>query len=338
MTSPRSLADLIALVPYLLGFHPSNSMVVLSLRNQKIIFQVRADLPTSTELPHFVGYYTDLVARHRSAAVVLLGYGIGPRVTPVALALRSAIEARGIPVVEAVRIAEGRFWSYLCTRPGCCPTEGRPYDAISAPIATAAIVEGCVALPSRTMLERRFTPVEGPDRQGMREATGRADRRLADLMASKPDDPGKLVRSAGVVAVDTAVARQRADGRLTDDELAWLSVVLVHLPVRDYAWQSIGGDLIVHIGLWTELLRRSEPDLSVAPATLLGFAAWLAGEGVIAGIAVSRALDVDPTYRMAQLLDAALAGGIAPAEWAEAQGRPLAIARRRSSRRRPVRA
>ncbi len=225
----------------------------------------------------------------------------------------------------------------MCTEPACCPAEGRRYDASTSPAAAAAVLEGCVALPSRTALERRFAPVEGTARQAMVEATERADRRLTELVGSAPDDPGRPVRAAGVAAVDRAVSAQRAGARLTDDELAWLSVALVYLPVRDHAWERVGGDLTVHVGLWTEVTRRADPDLSVAPATLLAFAAWRAGEGAIATIALDRALRQDPTYRMAQLLRDALAGGISPAEWTAALDQPPPPARRRSTRRRPVR-
>ncbi len=113
MTPLRSLADLVAVVPYLLGFHPADSVVVLGLRDKKIIFEVRGDLPPRAELTDFVGYYAALVARQRCARAVLLGYGDGPRVTPVVLALRSALEARGVAVLDALRVAEGRYWSYL---------------------------------------------------------------------------------------------------------------------------------------------------------------------------------------------------------------------------------
>jgi hypothetical protein len=113
MTPLRSLADLVAVVPYLLGFHPADSIVVLGLRTKKIIFEVRGDLPPPADLTDFVGYYATLVARQRCTSAVLLGYGDGPRVTPVILALRSALAARRVGVLDALRVADGRYWSYL---------------------------------------------------------------------------------------------------------------------------------------------------------------------------------------------------------------------------------
>jgi hypothetical protein len=118
-----------------------------------------------------------------------------------------------------------------------------------------------------------------------------------------------------VAAVDEAVRRQRSGDQLDNDEVAWLTVVLAYVPVRDHAWETVDGDLGVHVDLWTEVLRRAEPDLSVAPAALLGFAAWRAGDGVIASMAVERALAADPGYALARLLAEVIAGGLPPQAW-----------------------
>jgi uncharacterized protein DUF4192 len=302
MTTLRSLRDLLAIVPYLLGFHPTDSVVLLALRGRQIVFQVRGDLD-----PAVPGYLATLVARQDPTSAVVLGYGSGAAVTPVVLGARAAVESAGVPVLDVLRVADGRYWSYLCDEPSCCPPEGRPYDPAASPVTTEAVVAGYVALPSREALARRLDPVAGAERTAMGEATGRARKRLGGT---------RDVVRAGRAAVDDAVRRQRVGIRLTDDEVAWLSVVLAHPPVRGYAWESVGGDLGTHVALWTEVLRRGEPELALAPATLLAFAAWRAGEGAIASIALSRALDADQTDPMAALVARALSGGLTPAQWA----------------------
>jgi Domain of unknown function (DUF4192) len=289
MTTLRSLRDLLAIVPYLLGFHPTDSVVLLALRGRQIVFQVRGDLDSA--VPE---HLAALVARQDPTSAVVLGYGGGAGVTPVVLGVRAAVESAGVPVLDVLRVADGRYWSYLCAEPSCCPPEGRPYDPAASPVTVEAVVAGYVALPSREALARRLDPVGGTERSARTAAPGRAGRD----------------------AVDDAVRRQRVGVRLTDDEVAWLSVVLAEPPVRGYAWESVGGDLGTHVALWTEVLRRGEPDLVLAPATLLAFAAWRAGEGAIASIALSRALAADPTDPMAVLLARALAGGLTPAQWA----------------------
>jgi hypothetical protein len=314
--SPLALknpTDLLAAVPYMLGFHPADSVVVLGLRRDALVFQLRGDLPESHEVGRFADYYAHLVYRQRVDAALLVGYGEGAAVTPVLLATAKALGRRRIPIPEMLRACGGRFWSYVCPWPRCCPPEGRPYDVSSSPIAAQATVSGCVALPSRTALERRLEPIAGQARELLREATRRAADRLAGLLDSPPGVDALV--PTGCAAVDAALSRHRGGGRLDDDELAWLSVVLGHPPVRDYAWESVGGNLGLHVSLWADVLRRAEPELAAPPATLLGFAAWRAGEGAVASIALARALRADPDYRMAHLLDQALRQGLSPTDW-----------------------
>jgi Domain of unknown function (DUF4192) len=66
--------------------------------------------------------------------------------------------------------------------------------------------------------------------------------------------------------------------------------------------------------LWTECTRRAPTPLDAAPATLLAVSAWLRGDGAMANVALSRALDSEPDYALARLLAQALAACIAPAE------------------------
>jgi Domain of unknown function (DUF4192) len=59
-------------------------------------------------------------------------------------------------------------------------------------------------------------------------------------------------------------------------------------------------------------VRRVQPELAAAPATLLAFAAWRAGDGAVASIALDRAFDADPAYPMARLLSDAIDNGLSP--------------------------
>ena len=70
-----------------------------------------------------------------------------------------------------------------------------------------------------------------------------------------------------------------------------------------------------HVTLWLDLVRRSPVELRAAPASLLGFAAWLSGRGALAWCAVERAQEAQPGYGLAGLLSTALAGGVPPSAW-----------------------
>jgi hypothetical protein len=122
---------------------------------------------------------------------------------------------------------------------------------------------------------------------------------------------GRELRRAGRTAVRSAARRYRDGGRLSDTEAAWLGVLLGHLPVRDFAWERIGNEQW-HVALWTDVLRRVEPEHVPAPACLLAFAAWRAGHGALACVAVDRARTRDPEYPMAVLLDDVLRYALPP--------------------------
>jgi hypothetical protein len=94
--------------------------------------------------------------------------------------------------------------------------------------------------------------------------------------------------------------------------MAALVTVLVDMaPVRDHAARRITGEQW-EIDMWTDLAHRAAPRFAAALATLLALSALHAGKGTIAAIAVKRALDADPTDRLANLLARAVAAGMPP--------------------------
>ena len=97
--------------------------------------------------------------------------------------------------------------------------------------------------------------------------------------------------------------------------MAWLSVVLALLPVRDDAWARMDPDAALreaHLRLWADLVRRSCPAYRPAPASLLAFTAWQSGDGALANIALDLALEADPGYSLALLLRDIMEAGVPP--------------------------
>jgi len=333
----RTPADLIAAIPFLLGFHPSDSVVVVGLRARHVVFAARGDLG---EPPGFVEHVTSVVMRQDVDTAAVVGYGTDQRAREPVLAIRAALERHSVGVIDVLRVADGRYWSYACPGEGCCPPDGTAYDPVASPVAAAATHAGQVALPDRDTLVRQIAPVGGATRESMRRSTERATARLGSMLATSP--PGDLLgsrslRKLGAVAVREAMTRHREGGQLTDDEVAWLTVLLHHMPVRDYAWERVGVDEW-HIELWVDVLRRAEAHLAPAPACLLAFAAWRSGQGALALAAVERATRADPAYSMARLLDDVLRRGIPPSVLESFPTPPQARVGSRRPRRRTARA
>jgi hypothetical protein len=128
------------------------------------------------------------------------------------------------------------------------------------------------------------------------------------------DHAMRLFADAGRRAVRDAVALYRAGGQITDDDqIAWLSIALTDLRIRDGAWARMDrGHRDAHLRLWTDVVRRACPAYIPAPASLLAFTAWQSGDGALANIAIERALDADPAYSMALLLAEAIESGLPP--------------------------
>jgi hypothetical protein len=304
----RSPADVVSAIPYLIGFHPADSVVVLACDDTQGAYAVRLDLTAHDALLEHV---TDLMARRRPEAVILAGYGAAGRVTPMVERVRDRLQARGIPLREALRVENGRFWSYLCSDLACCPPEGTYVDVRTSPVAAAAIAGGLVALPDRRALSRTLEPAGG---ESMRRATARAEARLARWAEEGVDAVPARIAAEGVPLVRLVIDRACAGSDPpTDDEVAWLGILLGSLRVRDEAWVRMNEqDLQVHIRLWKHVLTRVNEAYAAAPACLLAFAAWRSGEGALANIALDHALDADPCYSMARLLQELFISGLPP--------------------------
>ncbi|MEV5708134.1 DUF4192 domain-containing protein [Actinoallomurus sp. NPDC052274] len=189
----RSPADVVTAIPYLVGFHPTDSVVVLCCGGADGAYAIRLDLTASDAL---LDHVTELITRRRPADVILTGYGPGVRVTPVVERVGDRLARDGVRLREVLRVEDDRYWSYLCTDPACCPPEGTFVDARGSAVAAAAIAGGLVALPDREELARMIAPVGG---EAMRQATDRAERRLTSWAEAIATEGGRTTDAAAAI-------------------------------------------------------------------------------------------------------------------------------------------
>ncbi|MGH3266197.1 MAG: DUF4192 domain-containing protein, partial [Trebonia sp.] len=217
--SPTSL---LAVIPGLLGFDPGHSFVVIGTepRSARVRIAFRYDVPdprhpevAAALVRHAISLLTDQGVK----TAVAVGYGTDAWVYPVAAALRERAVAAGIAMTELLRADNtqiGRYWSYICRDPACCPPEGTPFDITDHPAARALRAAGGRVLADRDALAATVATVGGQDGAAMRRATrywlaqcGKSAARLdrAGLHVARRT----LIAAIGQAVVEDAIERYR---------------------------------------------------------------------------------------------------------------------------------
>jgi hypothetical protein len=315
----RSTAELLAAVPYILGYQPTDSVLVCAIADARIISAARADLPAATpdddpdsdRAIRMIEAVARWVTGTGAHAVCVLGYGSAAAVDPLAAAAHTVFAAHQLELVDLVRVAEGHYFSYLDPQ----PADGIPFDPSTSQVQFAAVLAGAVAYASRSELVATIAPVTGAERQAMNRATTAVVQQLQALKETAGD---RGLTAAGRATLADAFARYRSGGRLEDNEIAALIAHLFHPLIRNLAWLHTDTRAWQQ-QLWTDATRRADPELAAPPASLLAFVAWRRGYTVLATAALQRALDAEPDDLFAVLLHRIITAGLPPSIF---DGRP----------------
>lgn len=305
LLTARGPEDLLAAVPVVLGFRPTQSVVMLTFGGRHS-FHARADLPDPGDpaatfeelvdslLAPAVEHGVDRVAFVAYTADAALAARIGRR-------LRALFTRAEIGVIDVLRADDGH-WASVPLRPGRRERAMRPYDDRSHPFAAQAVFDGRVTHGSRDDL--RAGLAADPD---LRRRTHRATLALA------PAGPEEQER------VLDLLVRCVAGGRLPDDhEAARVLRAVTDVAVRDAALFAVQGDTAVqHLDVWSSLLRRA-PDARVPDtAAVTAFCAWLAGHGALAWCALDRCFEIEPRHVLGSALAECLVRAVPPTSWEE---------------------
>src|SRR5215213_6296829 len=148
--------DLLGVVPYLVGFHPEESVVAVMLRSGRVVLTIRVDVPPASGAADLAAQIARLVVQHGAQHLVLIGYSINPQIRELLMEMAWKLTPSGL---QDVLFVDGqRWWSLMCAG-DCCPSDGQPYDPRSSPIAAQAVYAGLAARPDRRALE---ADVSGP--------------------------------------------------------------------------------------------------------------------------------------------------------------------------------
>lgn len=345
----RGRGDLVDIAPYLLGFHPVDSMVVIALPadGNAVCLTVRADLADARQ-DAYVDYVAALVAQAGGRRALLVVYGGAGGRPPGELPDQDVVALFGdaarvvqVEMLGAMYVAGGRWWSYdPCGNARCCPSAGVPVGGPTSALAAQAARAGMTALPDRAALVATLDPVEEEDeRRALAAAVAAAERDMVDAV-----DAGGGIGPwrAEAVALLRAVLH-----RVADCDVPWLDpsvaarllVGLSDTPVRDLAWSwtnELPSRCATAGELWRQLARRAPQPYDAPPLFLTAWAAWRGGGGAMTMVALERALAADPEYVPALLLESAIAQGMNPATVGSLLGScpldPVAASNRRRRR------
>jgi hypothetical protein len=312
--------DLIAAVPHMLGFYPENSIVVLfhGAGKSTVELTARSDIPAPEHYGMVARHVLSAVAgsepgtRPRRSTVILIG-GSGSGEGREPLPARALVEVLTRAFSEAGITVAHALWAEAARRdapwrcyhdPDC---SGRVADPGCSVAAATFAVAGSVTYASREELRRLCEPT---DPEAM-------ERRVALLEAVADRDERELPApsaSLGVVR-ETVAAFRGGDAELDDDAVVRLAVALSDHRVRDaclLADSAVDGQAARR--LWLTLTREMPPPERAEPACLLACAAYLHGDGALAGIALEAALAADPGHTLSGLIRTAQRSGVSPSQ------------------------
>ncbi len=336
----RGTAEIIATLPYQLGYRPVGSLVLIGLRRGQVGVVQRVDLPSSACSPTVqeasLGLLECVGAMARAEATAVLVFAFeehdGQGLTLVAAAT-AVLEHAGLDLLDTIVVRGMRWWSVPANDPA--PPAGDPGSEVprpeDVPAVAALVLRGKGALVDRAAVRDLVAPVEG--RRAERTAA-----LLADHLESGPDGPVRVPTAAHAAALTRILAAGagRSDPAPADvARLAWSlldrdwrdgiiahlnpgSLALQMLPLRvvnRVAGLALPGTDDSRLDGWLAACRLLPDGGGPAVASMLAVAAhlsWWTGDGALAGDAVERALRVDPGHRLGRLLARVCEQGIPP--------------------------
>ncbi|MFF8731164.1 DUF4192 domain-containing protein [Streptomyces sp. NPDC015171] len=347
LRTPAELADAL---PYLLGYRPEDSMVLVALNDRegrgRFGGRARLGIPANEEdweaaARQLVrGLVTGSERRgarpERMVAYVCQepapgqsGQDVKRRLEPLAQLMRTECGTLDVPVIEALCISDGRFWSYCCPVKECCPEDGSPMGLPGTSVlAAAATYAGIQVRGTLRELRARLQPWET---SAALEQEVSLDAAGMSLVPRILDETGRHEVAEETVALAERIIRRfaeaapasgthpadvRDDGLLGADEAATLILGLQDRTTRDRAAAWMEGDEAgPALRLWRALARRCVGpygEHAAAPLTLAGWVAWSMGDELEAREALAMALGADPDYLFARLLHQACNEGLDP--------------------------
>ena len=315
MPTLTSAHDLITAIPFLVGFHPTNSIVLVSVKDDSIGLAMRIDVPA-----HIDSDAIDLLAHHflreEAEAALLVAYMPDERDDgdSMLISLGAGLIRNGIAVQESIVVQAGRYRSIICRDSECCPVIGKEMPAIEeSEIAAEHVVAG-IPMPYANISDLIDTLAATPESFNLQWSD-----EVNRFYISDDAEELSALRRDGVETMDLLLDEYRI-GRGPSDKTLVARMIgrMSDVQVRDYALGVHSEDTYdLYFTMWRELLRLA-PRGFVAPiACIVAAMAYESGDGALAQKALDRAIADDEHYPLAALLRRVFNAGWPPQSFAQ---------------------
>ncbi len=283
----REPGDILGLIPYLLGFHPAESLVAAFVRQRRVVVTARVDLAATADLEALIDQFELVADQVDTRAIVLVGYSADESVRDV---MRGLADVIPFDLVDVLAVSGDRWWSVCCDG-DCCPAEGQAYDIEAHPLAVEAVMAGISATGTRDDIMALTAGPPAAERDRLTAA--------AEDCAGKVDQLSRRRRRRRVrQLVDRVLS---ADGP-TDAEAVEIAVLVRDIGVRDEVGAMMTRqDAEAYVALWRRVVAISVWPYEPAPLAMLGWAGWLDGNGALLNCCIDRLEQVAPDYGLLEL-------------------------------------
>jgi len=318
-TELNSPHDLLAAVPFMVGYHPQDSLVAMALREDKVVMAMRVDFPDDESIEAISKTIALHLVREKASEAIIVGY-LPTSITssdPL-LVVRECISGYSIIVKECIEVRGDRFRSSLCADLECCPPEGNLVPELSDSRVTAEQVAAGNPLPFLDLDEMKRSIAATPTDKELLKAI----KTIAEI--DYESDQVNSLQREGANAINQISLAFIRDGVVLDKALIALVLVRLHdLQVRDYAMgfsqegftSEKSDDQLWDMWRW---LLRIAPKGYVSPvAVIFATSSYERGDGALAQRALDRAFEDSPKYQMAKLLRRTFAAGWPPSAFSQ---------------------
>ncbi|MDR1448862.1 MAG: DUF4192 domain-containing protein [Propionibacteriaceae bacterium] len=341
----RTPADLVAVVPHLLGFPPADSLVLLFTSSAEVRLTARLDnlsLLAAAAPAAVLAELEDSGWKAGGERLLALVYGRGRRAETVCRLVAASYGSR----LDLLLIVGKNRWRTA----GASPAAGGPVLR-GLPVNRQAEQAGLFVAPSRDAVADAWAPPKGQREDELiavrQAAAQRLDKLPASAWGAALTDLAKRAEAAGRTGGSQAGeieqpldAATRDGGRrperlaghpidvakeptgefqLTDFDYAAAALLIEDPVARERLWRRLGPKTApAHLRFWTETVRRAPVGSRFLPLCVLGLVAWQAGEGAVMALCQDEAAALGSDGPVFRLLTTVRDRRLPPSAWQQA--------------------